>query len=477
VAGEIEVDICVIGGGAGGLVVAGTAASLRRPTLLVERAAFGGAALRDAVPAQAFIAAARAAEAARRAERFGVTLAAPEIDFAKLQDHLQGAVADLAPHYSAARLAGLGCQIIQAEGRFIGPARLAAGDSIVRARRFVVATGARPVIPAIPGLADAPYFTEETIVALRERPAHLLVLGGGATGVALAQAFRRLGARVTLIEAATILGGEDEEAVVLLRRTLTREGVALVEGVQARAVAREGDGIALTVMRDGREERIAGSHLLLAAGRRPDLAGLELESAGVAFGPEGIRVDHRLRTTNRRIYAIGDAAAVPGQGQRSAHAAAHQARIVVRNAIFRLPARVDSSLVPRIVWSDPALASTGLGEAAARARYGAIRILRGSLAESDRARIDQAPPGLVKAIATRRGRLLGVTILAPDAAELIQPWLLAMARGLKLSALAGLVAPYPSYGELGVSVAGSFALRPRLIDQARIVAAWLARLG
>jgi pyruvate/2-oxoglutarate dehydrogenase complex dihydrolipoamide dehydrogenase (E3) component len=473
VAGEIEVDICVIGGGAGGLVVAGTAASLRRPTLLVQHGAIGGATLQTAVPAQAFTAAARAAETARRAERFGVTLAAPEIDFAKLQDHLQGAVAELAPHYSAARLAGLGCQIIQAEGRFIAPDRLAAGNSIVRARRFVVATGARPIIPAIPGLADAPYFTEETIVALRERPGHLLVLGGGATGVGLAQAFRRLGARVTLIEVASLLHGEDEEAIALLRRTLTREGVALVEGAQAHAVAREGDGIALAVTRDGREERIAGSHLLLAAGRRPDLAGLGLEAAGVAYGPDGIRVDHRLRATNRRIYAIGEATGA----SRSTHAAAYQARIVVRNAIFRLPARFDPTLVPRIVWSDPALASAGLGEATARARHGAIRILRGALAESDRARIDHAPPGLVKAIATRRGRLLGVTILAPGAAELIQPWLLAMARGLKLSALAGLVAPYPSYGELGASVAGSFALRPRLIDQARILAAWLARLG
>ena len=470
----IDVDICVVGAGASGLLVTAAAALLRRPVVLVEEAAMGGDCLNvGCVPSKALIAAARAAADARRAGRFGILLNEPAVDYARVHDHVQDVIAGIAPQDSAERYEGLGCRVIRAHGSFTGRGKLVAGDVTVRARRFVIATGSRPSVPPVPGLAEMPYLTNETIFALATLPSHLVVIGGGPIGLELAQAYRRLGARVSVIEMAALLGNDDPEAADAVRGSVRRDGVELHEGAKLLGVEREGDGIAAIIEQDGARNRIAGSHLLVAAGRKPTIDGLGLEAAGVSSSRKGIETDQRLRTTNRRIYAVGD---VTGR-HLFTHVAGQHAGIVIRNALFRLPAKLDERAIPWVTYTDPELAHVGLGEAAARAEHGPIRILRGSFADNDRARTERATAGFVKVIASRQGRVLGATIVGRHAGELIAPWAIAITRGIKLSALAGLVLPYPTLGELNKSVAGSFYAPALFGERARWLARWLAKLG
>jgi pyruvate/2-oxoglutarate dehydrogenase complex dihydrolipoamide dehydrogenase (E3) component len=474
VAETLEVDICVIGAGSAGLSVAAAAAMLRRPTVLIERGRMGGDCLNfGCVPSKSLIAAARAAEEARLVARFGVRLGEPVIDYAKVHEHVQGVIAAIAPHDSAERFEGLGCRVIRAQARFTAPDMVEAGDIRIRARRFVLATGSAPAVPPIPGLAGLPFLTNETIFDLTERPEHLIVIGGGPIGLELAQAERRLGARVSVVEMGSILAHDDPEAVDLVRQAVRREGVALHEGTKLLRVERDERGIAAVIERAGGEERLMGSHLLVAAGRRANLDGLGLEAAGIAFDRKGITTDRRLRTSNRRVYAIGDAA---GRLQFT-HVASYHAGIVIRNALFRLPAKLDERAIPWVTYTDPELAQVGLQEAAARQAHGAIRILRWPYGENDRAQTERATLGFVKVIASKRGHVLGATIVGRQAGELIAPWILAIARGLKLGALASLVLPYPTLGEINKSVAGTFFTPALFSERTRRLVGWLARLG
>ncbi|HLI11973.1 MAG TPA: FAD-dependent oxidoreductase [Alphaproteobacteria bacterium] len=471
---KLEVDVCVIGGGSGGLTVAAATAMLGRPVALVEAGKMGGDCLNyGCVPSKSLIAAARHAAMARRAGDFGVELGEPRADFARVRDHVRGIIAGIAPHDSQERFEGLGCTVIRAAGRFVGPDELAAGDARIRARRFIIATGSSPSVPPIPGLAETPYLTNETIFDLDTRPDHLIVIGGGPIGMELAQAQRRLGARVSVIEMASLLANDDPEAAAVVRAAVMREGVALHEETKLLRVERQGTGIAVTVENSGRESRIAGSHLLVATGRRPNLEGLGLDAAGVAYSKTGVVVDRHLRTSNRRIYAIGDAV---GPYQFT-HLAAHHAGIVVRNVLFRLPAKVDERALPWVTYTDPELAHVGLVEAKARERHGAIRILRWSFAENDRARTERDTTGFAKIVATKRGRVLGATIVGAHAGELIAPWGLAIARGIKMSALAGLIVPYPTRSEISKSAAGSFYTSSLFSERTKKLVRFLARFG
>jgi len=462
VATTIDTDICILGAGSAGLSVAAGAALLGARTVLIEPGVMGGDCLNTGcVPSKALLASAKAAVAHRHAGALGLRAQAPEVDFTAVHDHVQGVIAGIAPQDSVERFEGMGVTVLRERGRFTGPREVEAGAARISARRFVIATGSAPLVPSIPGLESAPYLTNETVFGLRELPRHLIVIGGGPIGCELGQAFRRLGARVTVIEQAAILPKDDPELVDILRDRLRADGLDIREGarvtrVEAAGNGVAGEGVAVTVERgDTAEpivERIEGSALLLAAGRRPVIADLGLEAAGIAHGRGGVEVDARLRTTNSRVFAAGD---VVG-GYQFTHMASHHAVVVIKNALFRLPAKVETRAVPWVTYTDPELAQVGLPEAAARAAHGAIRVLRWPFAENDRARAERSTEGLVKVIATPRGRVLGASILGAQAGELIQPWTLAIAQGIKLSAMAGTIAPYPTRGEASKRAAGGF---------------------
>lgn len=446
----IDADVCIIGAGAAGLSVAAGSALLGARTVLIEKAAMGGDCLNyGCVPSKALLAAAHRAQAIRTSAKYGVRPSEPVIDFAAVNDHVTAVIAEIAPVDSAARFEGLGARVIQGEAKFTARDTVTVNGDTVRAKRFVLATGGKAAVPPIPGLAETNFYTNETIFTLREKPEHLVIIGGGPIGVEMAQAHAGLGSAVTIATAGSILPRDDPEMVDLLRRYLMREGVALVEHAKVERVEP-----GAVYVRIGEESRaLPFTHVLVAAGRRANVASLGLETAGVDIDKGGILVDARLRTSNRKIFALGDC--VSG-GPQFTHAAGYQAGIIIRNLIFRLPAKVDYSAMPRVTYTAPELASVGLSEAEAREKFGAIRILRWAYAENDRARAERELHGHVKAIVTPKGNILGATILGAAAGELIQPWVLAMSAKLKISALANMIAPYPTLGEVNKRAAGSF---------------------
>jgi pyruvate/2-oxoglutarate dehydrogenase complex dihydrolipoamide dehydrogenase (E3) component len=452
--GVLHADLCVIGAGSGGLSVAAGAVQMGASVVLAEKGEMGGDCLNTGcVPSKALIAAAHAAHAARTGGRFGVGPCEPGIDFARVHDHVHGVIAGIAPHDSVERFEGLGVTVLKAAARFTGPAEIEAGGRRVRARRFVIATGSRAATPPLDGLADVPFLTNETVFSLTERPEHLVVIGGGPIGVEMAQAFRRLGSRVTLIERFGLLARDEPEAVEVVRKALLAEGIAIRESTAITRVRPDAGGIVLEIAPEGgAAEVIAGSHLLVAAGRRPNIEDLGLEAAGIAATARGITVDARLRTSNRRIFAIGDVAG----GPQFTHIAGYHAGIVIRNALFGLPAKVDYAALPWVTYADPELAHVGLTEADARKAGHEVTVLTQPLSGNDRARAERAAEGLAKIIVGRRGRILGATIVGPRAGELIGTWGLAISSGLKIGAVASMIAPYPTLAEVSKRAAGSY---------------------
>ena len=466
-------DICVIGAGTGGLVVAAGASQLGAKTVLIESHRMGGDCLNTGcVPSKALLAAAHAATDYRRAAAFGLAQDAPRVDFAKVQAHVRGVIAAIAPNDSEERFTGLGVTVLREPGRFTGPSEVSVGETRIRARRFVVATGSMAFVPPVPGLGDLPYLTTETIFDIDRLPAHLLVMGGGPIGCELAQAFRRLGAQVSVVEMLEIMPKDDPELVAVVRQSLLDDGIALFEQHKVVGASKSGANLALEIEKDGMRRRLEGSHLLVAAGRRPQVADLGLESAGIAHSDKGIQVDARLRTTNRRAYAVGD---VVG-GPQFTHLAAYHAGIVIRNALFRLPARVDLSALPWVTFTNPELAHVGSSEAAARAQ-GPIRLLRWPLAENDRAQAEHLHRGFIKIVTNMRGRILGADIVGPSAGEMIHFWTLAVSQKLKIGAVAGMIAPYPTLAEIGKRAAGNYYLPKLFCERTKRLVRFLARFG
>jgi pyruvate/2-oxoglutarate dehydrogenase complex dihydrolipoamide dehydrogenase (E3) component len=467
-------DLCVIGAGSAGLTVAAGASQMGARVLLIESHKMGGDCLNyGCVPSKALLAAAHAAATVRRAAAFGVDGGGASIDFARAQAHVQAVIEAIRPQDSAERFRGLGVEVIFGRARFADPATVEVGERRIAARRFVVAAGSQPFVPPIPGLDKVPFFTNETVFDNRERPRHLIVIGGGPIGAELAQAHRRLDAEVSIVEMLTLLPKDDAELVAILRTALRRDGIALHEGAKVLAVERSPAGVAVEIEGAGGSRRLEGSHLLLAAGRRPNTAGLGLEAAGIEADRGGIKVDRRLRTSNRRVYAVGDIAG----GPQFTHAAGYQAGIVLRNVLFRLPAKVDYRALPWVTFTEPELAQVGLTEAEARGRAGAITVLRWPYAENDRAQAERLTEGFVKALTDRQGRILGAGIVGAHAGELIQPWVLALQNRLKIGAMAAFVAPYPTLGEINKRAAGSY-YAPKLFSECtRRLVRFLARFG
>ncbi len=456
---NIDTDICVIGGGSGGLSVAAGAAQMGARVVLLEGHKMGGDCLNfGCVPSKALLAAGKRAHAMRGG--LGVGSAQPCVDFGAAKDHVAAVIADIAPHDSVERFESLGVRVITEYGRFISPREVQAGDHVIRARRFVVATGSAPAVPPIPGLGSVPHLTNETIFELRERPEHLLILGGGPIGLEMAQAHRRLGSAVTVIEGATALARDDPEAAALVLEKLRDEGIEIVEGAMAQEVATCEGGIMLR-SQDGRSYH--GSHLLLATGRRAALDRLNLDAAGVAHAEGAITVDSRLRSSNRRVHAIGDAIAQ----EQFTHVANYHAGIVIRSMLFGLPARARRDHLPWVTYTDPELAQVGLTEADALARHGAaLEVVRFDYRENDRARAEARTEGFIK-VMIHKGRPVGATIVGAQAGELIGVWALAIAQRMKMGQIAGMVIPYPSLGEINKRAAGAYFI-PRLFENPRV---------
>jgi pyruvate/2-oxoglutarate dehydrogenase complex dihydrolipoamide dehydrogenase (E3) component len=469
---ELKPAICVIGAGPGGLAVATAAASVGASTVLIEKGRIGGENLdRGAVPAQALIAAAERAKGWRSGARFGLKTARAGVDLAAIKANVGEIVGALAPNFASERFTGLGVRLIEGTARFTDPRTVAAGDFIVQARRFVIATGSAPVIPAIPGLLTTPHITEETILDLAEIPHRLIVVGAGAAGLEMAQAFCRLGSEVVVLEAATPLPRDDREGVAVVLDALVREGVTLRTEVKITKVGRALGKVQVALATDGGEETIEGSHLLVTAGRRPNVEDLDLHAAGIRTTAGGIVLDKSLRTTNKRVYAVGDA----GGGPNYTHVAHYHAGLVIRHALFRVPVRVDHEIIPSVIYTDPELAQVGLLEEEARAHSGIIRILRWPYRENDRAQIEGATAGHIKVVTDRAGEILGVTIVGPNAGETITAWTLAVSEKLNIRAFASLVVPYPSYAEVGKRAAITHFTRGLTTPRTRRIMRWLRR--
>jgi len=467
---SIEADICVIGAGSGGLSVASGAAQLGMRTVLIEKGEMGGDCLNyGCVPSKSLIAAGERAHAMRSSEAFGIAPVTPQVDFGKVQDHVTGVIAAIAPHDSQERFEGLGCTVIRAPAKFLSDRDVEAGGTKIRAKTFVVATGSGPMVPPIPGLDEVPYFTNETLFDNREQPDHLIVIGGGPIGMEMAQAHRRLGSEVTVLERSKVLPKDDPDLTTILIAQLKEEGINIVENADAGGVEKTAGGIAVLYTQNGQDHRLEGSHLLVATGRSPNIDGLGLEAAGIAFDRKGITVDARLRTTNKRVFAIGDVAG----GLQFTHVAGYHAGIVIRNALFKLPAKADTSAAPWVTYTDPELAHVGLTEKDAQKRYGkSIKAVTWPLKDNDRAQAERRTEGMIKVITDKRGKILGASIVGAHAGELIQPWILGVAQKMKISAFAGMIAPYPTLGEIGKRAAGAYYTPSLFSKRTR----WLVRL-
>lgn len=455
--GTINADICIIGAGSGGLSVAASTVLLGMKVVLIEKHLMGGDCLNTGcVPSKALIAAARRAHDMRTAGDFGIRSIEPEVDAGAVNDHIKSVIASIARNDSVERFTGMGVEVIQAPARFRDKHTVEAGDTLVKAWRFVIATGSSPAVPAIPGLDKVSYLTNASLFDLRQPIGHLVVIGGGSVGMEMAQAYLHLGAKVTVLEGLKALGRDDPELSDVVLKRLHAEGLTLREGVRVERVGGWPGVVQVTIATPEGPEVVEGTHLLIAAGRKPNVEDLNLEAAGIRHDHRGIMVSPGLVTSNRKVFAIGD---VIAGGQQFTHVANYHAGIVFRRALFRLPAKVQSELIPWVTFTKPELAQVGLTEDQARQQHGPIQVFRWPYHENDRAQTERATEGFVKVVTDRKGRILGAGIVGREAGELIQIWSLAISQGLKITAMTQWIAPYPTLGEINKRAAmGTYAL-------------------
>ncbi len=453
---DAKPDLCIIGAGPAGLAAAAAARAYGASVVLVERDGLGGTSLfAGSVPAKALIAAGQRAHLMRTAPQFGIAAEEPKMHFGRLNDHIQDVIVGIAPSDAEERLTALGVEVVRAEARFIDKRTLAAGERQIRARRFIIAAGSRPSVPVIEGLGSVPYFTTDSIFDATRKLTHLLVIGAGPAGLEIAQAYRRLGAMVTVIEHKSALQAIDPELSAIALRQLREEGIDIREHTEVRAVHARSLGIGVTVASASAEENLDISHILVTTGRTPSLDSLDLDKARIRrlHGGKGLVLKAGLKTSNPRVYAVGDAAG----GLYLSQMARHQAEAVVRNALFSEPARFAPENVPLVIFTDPEIASVGLTEPMARARHrNGYRVLRASFADNDRARTMRQTFGLAKVITDPRGKLLGASIVGPQAGELIALFSFAIANGLSARHLAAFTAPYPALSEIAVRLGQEF---------------------
>ncbi|WP_380056627.1 dihydrolipoyl dehydrogenase family protein [Falsihalocynthiibacter sp. SS001] len=458
---QIDTDICIIGAGSGGLSVAAGAVQMGARVVLVEGHKMGGDCLNyGCVPSKALIAAGKAAQAHRDGATLGVQSNEPTLDFATTNDHVHNVIGTIEPNDSVERFRGLGVEVIEEFGEFLSPSELQAGEYRIKARRFVIATGSSPLVPPITGLDDVPFLTNESLFDLKDRPKHLIIIGGGPIGMEMAQAHRRLGSRVTVVEGEKALGKDDPELAEIVLNQLRKEGVSIYEGATVSEVRETSRGVAV-VTEEGNV--FAGSHLLLAVGRKANVDRLNLEAAEVKTERAGVTVDSQLKTSNRRIYAIGDVAG----GMQLTHVAGYHAGVIIKSALFGLPSKAKSDHIPWATYTAPELAQVGLTEEKAREKYGRkLTVVRFPYRENDRAIAEGKTDGLIK-VMVANSRPVGVSIAGAQAGELIGMWAMAMANNMKMSAIAATVLPYPTLSEVNKRAAGAY-FSPMLFENAKV---------
>lgn len=468
-------NLVVVGGGTAGLVSAAGAAGLGARVALVERELMGGDCLNSGcVPSKALLRAARACADIRRAEVYGIAIPAEtDIDFSKAMERMRRLRAELSARDSATRFRDLGVDVFIGDGRFSGPDSLAVKGQTLRFSRAVIATGSRPMAPAISGLSEAGYLTNETVFSLTSRPQRLAVIGAGPLGCELAQAFARFGSRVVLLEAeARILPREDPDAAQVLERALSRDGIEIITNARIKRVAGKGGEKLISLENEHTRREIACDALLLGAGRVPRVEGLNLEAAGIKYdGRAGVKVDDHLRTSNRRIFAAGDVCSV----YKFTHMADAMARVVIRNALFLGRERVSELIVPWCTYTEPEIAHVGLHEHEAREREIPVRTFIQPLSEVDRAVLDGETEGFVKIhLRENTDQIVGATVVASHAGEMISELTLAISGKLGLSALGRTIHPYPTQAEAIHKLSDAYN-RTRLTPRVNwLLTKWLA---
>ncbi len=449
---KYDVDLCIIGAGSGGLSIAAGAAQLGRSVVLYEAEKMGGDCLNyGCVPFKAMIAAGKHAHAFSTGAPFGIGTARPKVDFEAVKAHVKGVIQTIAPMDSQERFEGLGCIVVRERASFKDARTVQSVTTETRAKRIVIATGSRASAPPIPGLKDTPYVTNEEVFDLDTLPSRLLVIGSGPIGLELGQTFRRLGAQVDIIDiAAPLMRSEPEHAEVLID-ALKAEGVNFHAPVNTRHIRKTQDGVAVE-LEDG--PVLEGSHLLVAAGRRPVTDGLNLEAAGIRTERGAVVTDKTLRTTNKRVYAVGD---VSGRGGLT-HAAGYHASVIIRNFYFVpfFKASAETNAMPASIYTAPELAQIGMTERAARSKFADVRVVYWQFEENDRAIAERQTEGGVKIITRAGGRILGASIVGEEAGDLIQIIGLAMANKMKIRSLTKMISPYPTRGEAIKRAASGF---------------------
>ncbi len=450
----LKPDICVIGAGSGGLTVAAAAAAFGVSVVLIEKGKMGGDCLNfGCVPSKAILAAGKHAHAIREAGAFGVFAEEPKVDFRKVNAHIRSVIDSIAPMDSVERFTALGVKVIEAAGKFTDRNTVVAGDYTIKARRFVIATGSSPFVPPIPGLDTVEYFTNETLFENKRKPQHLIVIGGGPIGMEMAQAHLRLGSRVTVLEGLKALGKDDPELAAIVLDKLRGEGMQILEGAMVKSVEQRGkSGIRVNVEIDGQMREVDGSDLLVATGRAVNVNGIGLEEAGIQFDRKGIKVKSDLRTTNSKVYAIGDVAG----GLQFTHVAGYHAGLVIRGILFRMKAKPNEHIIPWATYTDPEMAHVGMTEGDAKKKHGDIHVLRWPFHENDRAMAERKTAGMIKMVTNKKGRILGVSIAGANAGEMINMWALAVSKEMTVRDVASYIPPYPTMSEIGKRAATTF---------------------
>lgn len=446
-------DFCVIGGGAGGLSFAAGAAQMGASVVLIERDKMGGDCLNyGCIPSKALLSASSAFDL-KKAAAVGWSFESAQVDFKKVHAYIQSVIEAIAPNDSVSRFEGLGVKVIVENAKFLNDVTVGTESYLVRPKRFIIATGSMPFIPLIEGLNSVPYYTNETLFDLQTLPEHLVIIGAGPIGLEMAQAFRRFGSKVTVLEAFAALPKDDPKMANMLKAILISEGIELNEGVDIACVSQTSKGIqCIYKNKQDQQVRMIASHVLVAAGRKPNILNLNLDAAKINASAKGIIVDEYLRTSNSKVYAIGDCTG----GYQFTHVAGYHAGLAIRNSIFRLRSKVETRAIAWVTYTAPELAQVGFLESTLKEKKIEYKVLEMSFEKNDRAQTQNSTQGGIKVLVSTKGRILGVSILGKNAGELIYPWVMMIQNNLKISALTSSIAPYPTLSEINKRVADSY---------------------